>query len=151
MRAVVQRVAEASVTVAGETVGRIGPGLAVLVGVAPGDGTADAHALADKLVGLRIFPDGEGKMNRSVVDAGGEVLVVSQFTLLADLRKGRRPSFVGAADPDHAEPLVEEVAARVAAAGVRSAGGRFGASMEVHLVNDGPVTLVMDIAEGRVR
>ncbi len=150
MRAVVQRVAEASVAVGGEIVGVIGPGLAVLVGAAPGDGVADAHALADKLVGLRIFPDGEGRMNRSVADAGGEVLVVSQFTLLADVRKGRRPSFTGAAAPEVAEPLVEAVAARVEAAGVRCAAGVFGAMMQVSLVNDGPVTIVIDVEGGRV-
>ncbi len=150
MRAVVQRVAEASVTVDGDVVGAIGPGLAVLVGAAPGDSIADAHALADKLVGLRIFPDDDGKMNRSVADAGGEVLVVSQFTLLADVRKGRRPSFTGAAAPEVAEPLVEAVAARVEEAGVRCAAGSFGALMHVHLVNDGPVTIVIDVAGGRV-
>ncbi len=150
MRAVVQRVAEASVTVGGTVVGAIGPGLLVLVGAAPGDGAAEAHALADKLVGLRIFPDDDGRMNRSVADTGGEVLVVSQFTLLADVRKGRRPSFTGAAAPELAEPLVEAVAARLAAAGVRCATGRFGAMMQVHLVNDGPVTLVIDVADARV-
>ncbi len=150
MRAVVQRVAEAAVTVGGAAVGEIGPGLAVLVGAAPGDGVADAHALADKLVGLRVFPDADGRMNRSVADAGGALLVVSQFTLLADVRKGRRPSFTGAAPPDVAEPLVEAVMARVRAAGVRCEGGRFGATMQVRLVNDGPVTLVIDVEGGRV-
>ncbi len=150
MRAVVQRVAEAAVTVGGAAVGEIGPGLAVLVGAAPGDGVADAHALADKLVGLRVFPDADGRMNRSVADAGGALLVVSQFTLLADVRKGRRPSFTGAAPPDVAEPLVEAVMARVREAGVRCEGGRFGATMQVRLVNDGPVTLVIDVEGGRV-
>ncbi len=151
MRAVVQRVTEASVTVGGEAVGAIGPGLAVLVGAAEGDGVADAHALADKLVGLRIFPDDDGRMNRSVADAGGEVLVVSQFTLLADVRKGRRPSFTGAAAPEVAEPLVQAVAARVEAAGISCEGGRFGAMMQVRLVNDGPVTIVIDVQGGQVR
>jgi D-tyrosyl-tRNA(Tyr) deacylase len=151
MRAVVQRVTRAEVVVAGEPVGRIGRGLLVLVGVADGDGPADAEALAAKLVGLRIFPDDDGRMNRSVAEAGGEVLVVSQFTLLGDVRKGRRPSFVAAADPDVAAPLVDLVAVTIREAGVRCATGRFGASMAVDLVNDGPVTLVLEVAAGRVQ
>ncbi len=150
MRAVVQRVSEAEVVVGGRQVAAIGPGLLALVGVAPGDGEAEAEALAAKLAGLRIFADGDGKMNLSVADAGGAVLVVSQFTLLADVRKGRRPSFVGAAAPEVAEPLVERVAALVEGHGVECRTGRFGAMMEVRLVNDGPVTLVLDVAGGKV-
>lgn len=151
MRAVLQRVSRASVTVSGGEVARIGPGLLVLVGVAPEDGPEEAAALADKLVRLRIFPDEEGRMNRSVQDVGGSVLVVSQFTLLGNVRKGRRPSFVGAAPPEAAEPLVGEVARRVEAAEVPARTGRFGAHMEVALVNDGPVTLVLEVRQGKVR
>lgn len=151
MRAVIQRVSRARVGVSGETIGEIGPGLLVLVGAAAGDTAADAAALADKLAGLRVFPDDEHRMNRSLGDVGGEALVVSQFTLLGDVRKGRRPSFTAAADPDVAAPLVDAVAARLAEQGVRCATGRFGAMMEVELVNDGPVTLVVDVADGRVR
>jgi len=151
VRAVAQRVSWARVRVDGEIVGEIGPGLLVLVGAAAGDTSADAAALADKLAGLRIFPDGEGRMNRSVAEAGGAVLVVSQFTLLGDLRRGRRPSFTGAAPPEEAEPLVEAVAEHLGRAGVPCATGRFRAHMEVELLNDGPVTLVLDVSEGRVR
>ena len=125
-------------------------GLLVLVGVAASDGPEEARALAEKLVALRIFPDQDGKMNRSVKDVEGSVLVVSQFTLLADTRKGRRPSFVRAAPPEQAEPLVDEVARLVEAAGVRAPTGRFGAQMEVELTNAGPVTLVLDVEDGRV-
>ncbi len=150
MRAVVQRVTRAAVRVGGETVGEIGRGLLVLVGAAAGDGPADAAALADKLAGLRIFPDDEGRMNRSVVEAGGAVLVVSQFTLCGDVRRGRRPSFTEAAAPEAAEPLVDLVAAHLHAAGVPCATGRFRAHMEVDLLNDGPVTLVIDVTGGRV-
>jgi D-tyrosyl-tRNA(Tyr) deacylase len=150
VRAVVQRVAWARVRVDGEIVGEIGPGLLVLVGAAVGDTSADAAALADKLAGLRIFPDGEGRMNRSVVEAGGAVLVVSQFTLLGDLRRGRRPSFTGAAPPEEAEPLVDEVHEGLRRAGVPCATGRFRAHMEVELLNDGPVTLVLEVTGGRV-
>lgn len=151
MRAVVQRVSRAAVAVDGRTVAEIGDGLLALVGVAAGDTDADAAALADKLVGLRVFGDDEGRMNRSVADVGGAVLVVSQFTLLADLRKGRRPSFVAAADPGPAQVLVDAVAERIAAAGVEVSTGVFGALMEVESVNDGPVTIVVDVEEGRVR
>ncbi len=151
MRAVVQRVRRASVVVGAETVGAIGQGLAVLVGVAPTDTEADARALADKLVGLRVFADDEGKMNRSVGEVGGSILAVSQFTLLADVGRGRRPSFVGAAPPEVAEPLVERLGELVEERGVPCAGGRFGAMMEVDLINDGPVTLVLDVADGKVR
>jgi D-tyrosyl-tRNA(Tyr) deacylase len=150
MRAVVQRVSRARVTVDAEETGAIGPGLLVLVGVADGDGPADVDALADKILGLRIFADDEGRMNRDVVDAAGGILVVSQFTLLADARKGRRPSFVGAAAPEVAEPLVAAVVERIAAADVPVATGRFGARMMVELVNDGPVTIVLEVRDGRV-
>lgn len=150
MRAVVQRVLRAGVTVDGRPVGVIGRGLTVLVGVADGDGPADAVALADKLVGLRVFADGEGRMNRSVRDVGGEILLVSQFTLLGDVRRGRRPSFTAAAAPEVAEPLIQVAAARIEEAGVRCAGGLFGALMHVELVNDGPVTLVIDVVGGKV-
>jgi len=144
MRAVVQRVREARVTVGGEVVGEMGPGLLALVGVARDDGPADAAALADKLVHLRIFEDADGRMNRSLLDAGGALGVVSQFTLLADARRGRRPSFVDAAPPEQAEPLLAEVARRACEAGVRVVTGRFRARMEVALVNEGPVTLLLD-------
>ena len=150
MRAVVQRVSEADVVVEGAVVGSIGRGLLVLVAVAPGDTERDAAALADKLIGLRIFRDENDKMNLSVVDVGGGVLVISQFTLYGDTRRGRRPSFVGAAAPEHAEPLVEAVVATIAAAGLSTATGRFGAAMEVRLTNDGPVTLVLEVSDGRV-
>jgi D-tyrosyl-tRNA(Tyr) deacylase len=151
VRAVVQRVSWARVRVDGETVGEIGPGLLVLVGAAAGDTSAEAAALADKLSGLRIFPDDEGRMNRSVAEAGGAVLVVSQFTLLGDLRRGRRPSFTEAAPPEVAEPLVDQVVEHLRRAGVPCATGRFRAHMEVELLNDGPVTLMLEVGEGRVR
>lgn len=150
MRAVVQRVAEARVTVGEKEVGSAGRGLLVLVGVARDDAEPDADALADKIAGLRVFPDDEGRMNRSVADCGGEVLVVSQFTLLADVRRGRRPSFTDAAAPEVAERLVDRVAARIADHGIRCATGRFAAHMRVDLVNDGPVTIVIDTAGGKV-
>jgi D-tyrosyl-tRNA(Tyr) deacylase len=140
MRAVVQRVARARVTVDGETTGEIGPGLLVLLGVRRGDTPDQADKLARKLLALRIFEDDEGRMNRSVADVGGEILCVSQFTLYGDARKGNRPSFVDAAPPDEAEPLYE----RVRAALNDAPGGRFGAHMQVELVNDGPVTLVVE-------
>jgi D-tyrosyl-tRNA(Tyr) deacylase len=151
MRAVVQRVSRASVSVESRVVGEIGWGLAVLLGVGDGDTEADAIAMADKLVGLRIFADDAGKMNRSVVEGGGGVLVISQFTLLGDVRKGRRPSFVHAAAPDLADPLVQRVAERIAGHNVPVATGEFGAHMEVDLVNDGPVTIVIETAEGRIQ
>jgi D-tyrosyl-tRNA(Tyr) deacylase len=144
MRAVVQRVSRAAVTVDGEITGAIGRGLLVLLGVGPADTDAGARWLVDKVVGLRIFPDAEGKMNRDVAEAGGGVLVVSQFTLYGDCRKGRRPSFVGAAPPELAEPLYEAFVAAVRARGLPAATGRFGAMMQVELVNDGPVTLLVD-------
>ena len=144
MRAVLQRVSRARVVVGEEVTGAIGPGLLVLLGVAPDDAEADARWLADKVVNLRIFPDDTDKMNRSVADAGGGVLVVSQFTLYGDCRKGRRPSFVEAAPPEIAVPLYEAFVAAVRAQGVPTATGRFGAMMQVELVNDGPVTLILD-------
>ncbi len=150
MRAVVQRVSRAAVSVGSEIVGEIGTGLLVLVGISPVDERQDATVLADKLVGLRVFADAEEKMNLSVAEVGGAVLVVSQFTLYADTRKGRRPSFVGSAAPDVAEPLVQVVVDRVAELGVQVATGRFGAMMAVDLINDGPVTLVLEVRGGRV-
>ncbi|MGH9168271.1 MAG: D-aminoacyl-tRNA deacylase [Acidimicrobiia bacterium] len=150
MRAVVQRVSEARVRVEGRAVAEVRQGLLVLVGVAASDGPAEARALAEKLVALRIFPDQDGKMNRSVKEVDGSILVVSQFTLLADTRKGRRPSFIRAAPPEQAEPLVDEVARLVEAAGIPAPTGRFGAQMEVELTNAGPVTLVLDVEDGRV-
>ena len=140
----IQRVSSASVTVAGEVVGRIGPGLLVLIGVADGDGETDIAYTAGKVRDLRIFPDEYGRMNRSVVETGGGVLVVSQFTLLGDTAKGNRPSFTEAAPPEEAEPLYEAFCAELRALGVTVATGRFGARMSVELVNDGPVTLVLD-------
>jgi D-tyrosyl-tRNA(Tyr) deacylase len=144
MRAVVQRVTRASVVVGTEVVGAIDRGLLVLLGVAPDDSPDDARWLADKIVGLRIFPDDADKMNRSVADVRGGVLVVSQFTLYGDCRKGRRPSFIGAAGPDIAVPRYEAFVDAVKALGVPTATGRFGAMMQVELVNDGPVTLILD-------
>jgi D-aminoacyl-tRNA deacylase len=144
MRAVLQRVSRAEVRIAGEVAGAIGPGLLVLLGVAPSDTRQDASWLADKVVGLRIFADDAGKMNRSVSEVGGGVLVVSQFTLYGDSRKGRRPSFIGAAPPETAVPLYEAFLDAVRALGVPVAAGRFGADMQVELVNDGPVTLILD-------
>ena len=146
MRAVVQRVRSARVLVGDEVVGAIGQGLLVLLGVAPTDTVAQVHWLADKVVGLRIFADADGKMNRGVAEIGGGVLVVSQFTLYGDCRKGRRPSFVGAAAPEIAEPLYEAFLNGVRALGIPVAAGRFGALMQVELVNDGPVTLIIDAA-----
>ena len=144
-----QRVSRAAVDVAGERIGEIGKGLCVFVGVALDDGADDAHALADRLVDLRIFEDAAGKMNLSVADARGELLVVSQFTLMADTRRGRRPSFTGAAPPALAEPLVARLVERVRARDVAVAQGRFGAHMEVALTNDGPVTFMLDTRERR--
>ena len=145
MRAVVQRVSEASVTIGGDTVGRIGRGLLVLVGVEAGDSAADAEWLAGKIAQMRIFADTDGKMNLSVREIDGGVLVVSQFTLLADTRKGNRPSFVRAARPPEAVPLYELFLAVVEQqTGQRPARGVFAADMQVHLVNDGPVTIVCD-------
>lgn len=144
MRAVVQRVTRASVTVNGEIVGQIGRGFLILLGIGQGDGEAEVKALADKIVNLRVFSDDEGKMNRSLLDSGGASLVVSQFTLYADVRKGRRPSFIDAAPPALAQPLVARFMAALAAYGIHVEGGVFGAHMEVTLLNDGPVTIWLD-------
>jgi D-aminoacyl-tRNA deacylase len=140
MRAVVQRVSSASVSVDGERVASIGHGLLVLLGVREGDGTPEADKVAAKLDALRVFEDADGKMNRSVRDVGGEVLVVSNFTVYGDTRKGNRPSFVTTARREHAQPLVERVRETLGAEG-----GRFGEHMAVALVNDGPVTVLLDI------
>jgi D-tyrosyl-tRNA(Tyr) deacylase len=144
MRVVVQRVNQASVTVGGDVAGRIGHGLLVLLGVAGDDRAEDGSQLARKLVDLRVFEDGDGKMNLSLAEVGGEMLVVSQFTLLSDCRKGRRPSFVNAAAPELARTLYEDFVSHVRARGISVATGVFQAHMEVALVNDGPVTLLLD-------
>jgi D-tyrosyl-tRNA(Tyr) deacylase len=144
VRAVVQRVAEASVRVEGEVVGRIGSGLLVLLGVGQGDADADADSLGDRTLNLRIFPDEAGQMNLSVRDVGGQVLVVSQFTLYGDARKGRRPSYVDAAPPELAKSLYERFVSRLAASGLRVETGVFRAMMDVAVVNRGPVTLLLD-------
>jgi D-tyrosyl-tRNA(Tyr) deacylase len=144
VRAVVSRVAWARVVADGEVTGEIGPGLLVLVGVTHGDSEADADRLAAKVAGLRVFADDQGKMNRSVTEVGGGALVVSQFTLYGDARKGRRPSYVAAAPPEVAAPLVEAVAKALAGAGVPVAAGRFGADMQVESAGDGPVTILLD-------
>ena len=145
MRIVLQRVKKASVTVAGNTISNVGPGLLLLVGVANGDGESEADWLAEKVAGLRVMADEEGKMNRSVKDTSGAVLAVSQFTLLADTHKGKRPSFVGAAPPDEAARLFDYFCGRLRAAGLAPVEtGRFGAMMDVALVNDGPVTIVLE-------
>jgi D-tyrosyl-tRNA(Tyr) deacylase len=148
MRAVVQRVSRAEVRTGGEVVGRIGRGLAVLLGAGEGDRDQDTDQLVDKIVGLRIFPDENDQMNRALGDIGGALLVVSQFTLYGDCRKGRRPSFIEAMRPEGAEALYERFVARARASGVEVATGRFRTSMEVELVNDGPVTLLLDSRKG---
>jgi D-tyrosyl-tRNA(Tyr) deacylase len=140
-------VSRATVTVEGEAVGAIGRGLLLYLGVAPDDGAADVEWLAGKAAGLRIFGDDEGRMNLSVVDAGGAVLAVSQFTLYADTRRGRRPSFVDAAPPEVAEPLIDAFMARLRERGLTVEGGRFGAHMLVESENDGPVTILLDSAD----
>ena len=144
MKALLQRVTGATVSVAGEVVGRIGRGLVVLVGVAGGDGERDVQYLVQKTVGLRIFPDSEGKFNLSALDVKGELLVISQFTLLADTRKGRRPSFIEAAPPDQAEALVERFVEQARASGLKVETGRFQQYMQVEIHNDGPVTVLLD-------
>lgn len=144
MRAVVQRVERARITVAGEPVGEMGAGLLALVGVARSDGPEAAATLGRKLVQLRILPDAEERMNASLLETGGTLGVVSQFTLLGDARRGRRPSWTEAAAPDHAEPLVEAVCAAARTFGVTVISGRFGAHMAVELVNTGPVTILLD-------
>lgn len=144
MRAVVQRVSRAKVTVEGEVTGEIGAGLLVLLGVCEDDTEDDATYMADKLVALRIFPDDDGKMNRSLLETGGQMLVVSQFTLFGDCRKGRRPSFIKAAGPEIADSLYRVFVVEVQGRGIQTATGRFQAHMDVELVNDGPVTLLVD-------
>jgi D-tyrosyl-tRNA(Tyr) deacylase len=144
MRAVIQRVTRARVTVAGEVTGEIGPGLLVLLGVGQGDTAAAADYLAEKILGLRVFEDAEGKMNLSLLDTGGAVLVVSQFTLYGDVRKGKRPSFDRAARPEDANRLYEYFVAQIRARGVECATGRFQAMMDVDSINSGPVTILLD-------
>jgi D-tyrosyl-tRNA(Tyr) deacylase len=144
MRAVIQRVSEARVTVAGSVLGEIGPGMLALLGVAKPDTAADAEYLAEKILNLRMFPDEAGKMNRSLLDTGGALLVVSQFTLYGDCRKGRRPSFDDAAPAEQARPLYEHFVEVARRSGVRVETGVFQAHMEVSLVNDGPVTLLVE-------
>ena len=144
MRAVVQRSGPASVTIAGEIVGAIDKGVVVLVGIAPADGDDEARWLADKIANLRIFSDDEGKMNRSLLDTGGQALVVSQFTLYGDARKGRRPSFIRAADGPEAERVYEKVVGELRALDITCATGEFGATMHVALTNEGPVTILLD-------
>lgn len=150
MRGLVQRVTKASVAVvagewAGEVVGSIGPGLCVLVGVTHDDTEATARKLADKIWGLRVIDDDNGVMNRSLADTGGEVLIISQFTLYGDTTGGRRPSWINAARPEHAEPLVQAVVDHLRASGAKVATGRFRTEMEVSLINDGPVTLLLEV------
>ena len=144
MRACVQRVTRGSVTVDGEVIGQIAAGLVVLLGVGPDDDESDVRFMADKLTQLRIFEDADEKMNLSLIDTGGAMLVVSQFTLMGDCRKGRRPSFVAAAKPDRANELYEQFVAEVKSRGVETATGKFQAMMDVELVNDGPVTMLVD-------
>ena len=144
MRVVIQRVSKGSVSVDGERIAEIGGGLIILTGIAPEDSEAQAQYLAEKIANLRIFPDEEGKINLSCLDVGGEAIVVSQFTLYADTRKGRRPSFVNAAPPEIAEPLVERFAELLRAQGVPTQMGQFGAEMMVEIHNHGPVTIVID-------
>lgn len=144
MRAVISRVAEAKVTVEGREIGGIGPGLLVLVGVSPEDAEKQARWLADKVTNLRIFNDAEGKMNLSLLDVGGEALIVSQFTLYGDARKGRRPSFVRAAQGPEAKALYQKVVDELRGLGVKCATGEFGARMDVSLINEGPVTILLD-------
>jgi D-aminoacyl-tRNA deacylase len=144
MRALLQRVSSASVSVEGQIIARIGAGLAILVGVGHSDQEGEADFLADKIANLRIFEDSGGKVNLSLLDVQGEALVVSQFTLYADVRKGRRPSFTDAAPPDHARPLVERFAQQLRAQGVPTQTGEFGAHMLVEIHNDGPVTIFVE-------
>lgn len=144
MKVLLQRVSSASVTVEGEEVAAIGPGLLLLVGVAVDDTPETADALAAKVAALRVFPDDAGRFDRSALDTGAQILVVSQFTLLADTRRGRRPSFTDAAPPERARALLDHLAAALAARGLPVATGRFGAHMHVALVNDGPVTLMLE-------
>ncbi len=144
MRILIQRVSQASVSVAGQVVSQIGPGLLILLGIGHGDGEEQAAFLAEKTANLRIFEDEQGKVNRSILDVGGEAIVVSQFTLYADARKGRRPSFTDAALPEAAEPLVERFIELLRGQGVPTQGGKFGAYMQVEIHNDGPVTIWLE-------
>jgi len=144
MRLVLQRVKSGRVLVAGQSIAKIGTGLVILLGIGPQDTEEEARTLVEKIAHLRIFEDEQGKMNRSILDIGGEALVVSQFTLYADTRKGRRPSFTEAALPEHAQPLVERFAQLLFERGVLTQTGEFGAHMQVEIVNDGPVTLWME-------
>ena len=144
MRAVIQRVSSASVTVATQITGKIGPGLLVLLGVHHDDGDREIRWMADKISTLRIFEDEQGKMNHSLLDTGGAMLIVSQFTLYGDCRKGRRPGYSAAAPPERANTLYEAFIARIGAMGIETASGKFQEHMEVNLVNDGPVTLLLD-------
>ena len=147
MRIVIQRVSSSRVSVGGGTVGEIGAGLCLLVGIAPEDDERAAAWAASKIVNLRIFEDSEGKMNRSLLDINGEILAVSQFTLYADCRKGRRPSFTGAAEPSRADALFESLTANLRETGVSVRTGVFGAEMRVDIVNEGPVTIILDTAD----
>lgn len=149
MRALIQRVSSARVTVGGETTGATGPGLLILLGVKAGDEEPAIAYLVEKIVNLRIFSDEQGKLNLSLLDVGGEIMVVSQFTLYADCRKGRRPSFQGAAPPAEGERLYEQFVQALREKGLKVATGRFGAEMQVSLVNDGPVTILLDTDELR--
>lgn len=144
MRAVVQRVSQASVTVEGKVVSTIGPGLLVLLGVGRDDARADLEYLAEKVVGLRVFEDEQGKMNRGLLEAGGELLVVSQFTLFGDVRKGKRPSFTDAMEPERANAMYQEFCGACRGLGAKVSEGVFRADMKVALINDGPVTLLLD-------
>ena len=148
MRVLLQRVSSGSVTIAGSVVGSIETGFVLLVGFAPTDTAAEVEWMADKVVGLRLFPDDEGKMNRDLAEAGGGLLVISQFTLYGDASKGRRPSFIGAARPETAIPLYEQFLAALRVRGATVASGEFGADMAVALVNDGPVTLMLEREHG---
>jgi len=144
MRAVIQRVTSSSVTVDNKLISSIGPGLLIFLGVTHSDEPSDAEYLADKVANLRIFEDSDGKMNRSLIDVGGEILVVSQFTLYADCRKGRRPSFIEAASPEKAENLYDFFTEQIRTKGIQTQSGRFRAMMDVTLVNDGPVTIIIE-------
>jgi D-tyrosyl-tRNA(Tyr) deacylase len=144
MRILLQRVSHASVSVGDQTIAKIGPGLVLLVGVGPSDQTEQAHYLAEKIAHLRIFEDQAGKMNHSLLDVGGEAIVVSQFTLYADTRKGRRPSFTDAAQPQIAQPLVDQFADFLTQLGIPTQSGEFGAHMQVEIANDGPVTIILE-------
>lgn len=150
MKAVLQRVSRASVAVGGEVVSSIEAGFCVFVGIEPSDSSDEVTALVDKLAGLRVFPDAEGKMNLSIGEVNGAVMVVSQFTLLGDMRRGRRPSFSGAAQPEQAERLIGELVDGLRLAGLAVSSGVFGEHMMVELVNDGPVTLWLSVVGGRV-